>query len=81
LTKADQGNRNCAGQGGMDSQTFAGGGKANPGYQAIYRLVQRHHHDLSWRIYHSQGSNNMTGYDQPGGYQLGWTSCLAMLWS
>jgi len=53
------------------AKTWPAEGRANPGYEAaIFRFrFSNPTTDFSWRIYHSQTSLNLFGYNQPGGYQ------------
>jgi peptide/nickel transport system substrate-binding protein len=53
------------------AKTWPTGGTANPAFQAsVYRLkFGVPTTDFSWRIYHSDTSLNLFGYNQPGGYE------------
>lgn len=53
------------------AKTWPKDGTANPAFEAsVYRLkFGNPTTDFSWRIYHSQTSLNLFGYNQPGGYQ------------
>lgn len=56
---------------GWTAKTWPTGGTANPAFQSsVYRLkFSNPTTDFSWRIYHSQTSLNLFGYNQPGGYE------------